>query len=231
MVTQAACSGVLFDLDGVIADTEPSITTFWNGIAAQHGVTVSLDDFRRHVYGVPGDHTLDALFSNLSPEERERVHAAMHDHEITDTYSPVRGVVQFIRALHREGVPMALVTSGMPPKADAVLAQLDLGALLVKRVTAADIPAGKPHPACYQLGAQLLGLPPEDCLVFEDSVSGVEAAVAAGTTCIGVTDSERAGRLLAAGASRVIPDFACVSYRRGIVDLGNSRPILHNGSL
>lgn len=228
---QAACSGVLFDLDGVIADTESSITAFWNGIAAQHAVTLTSDDFRRHVYGVPGDHTLDALFSALSPAERRRVHAAMQAHELTGTYSPVRGVVPFIRALHIEGVPMALVTSGMPSKAEVVLAQLDLAALLVERVSAADIPAGKPHPACYLLGARSLGLPPEDCLVFEDSVSGVEAAVAAGATCIGVTDLERADQLLAAGASRVILDFACVSYSSGIVDSGNRRPTLHNGSL
>jgi HAD superfamily hydrolase (TIGR01509 family) len=224
MVMQAEFSGVLFDMDGVIADTESSVTAFWNRIAARYTVVLSADNFKRHVYGVSDERTLDALFPALSFEERAHVRAAMQEHEITDTYAPIRGVVPFIRSLHGDGVPMAVVTSGMPWKADAVLAQLGLADLLVERVTAADISIGKPDPACYRLGAQSLGLPPQHCLVFEDSVSGVESAVAAGTTCIGVTDPERAGRLLAAGAKRVIPDFGRVVYRRGSVDLGEGRP-------
>jgi HAD superfamily hydrolase (TIGR01509 family) len=225
-MTHGSYFGVLFDMDGVIADTEPSVTSFWNRIAAQYGVTLLPDDFKRHVYGVPDEHTLDVLFSKLTSEERARVRAVMQEHETVDTYSPVSGVVPFIRSLHEAGVPMAVVTSGMSWKVDVVLAQLGLADVLTTRVTAADIAAGKPDPACYLLGARFLGLPPEQCLVFEDAVSGVEAAVAAGATCIGVADTERAGRLLEAGATRVISDFECVDYSHGTVDLGDGRPVL-----
>lgn len=227
---RAVYSGVLFDMDGVIADTEASVTAFWHAIAAEHGVTLTHDDFKRHVYGVPGEHTFHALFPTMSLGERETVHAAMQQHELVDTYSPIEGVVPFVHALHSGGVPMAVVTSGMPWKIEVVLAQLGLADVLVKHVTAADISAGKPNPDCYLLGAERLGLPPEDCLVFEDSVSGVEAAVAARTTCIGVTDPDRADRLLTAGASHVIPNFAHVRYGSGSVDLGNGRPISLNRS-
>ena len=79
------------------------------------------------------------------------------------------------------------------------------------QVTVGDIQRGKPHPDGYLLAAQRLQKPPQRCLVFEDAVSGVKAAVAAGATCIGVQSPDRATALLVAGATYTVPDFTAVN--------------------
>jgi beta-phosphoglucomutase-like phosphatase (HAD superfamily) len=103
------------------------------------------------------------------------------------------------------------VTSGEPWKVEAMSGQLGLAGSFGVVVTAADIRRGKPDPECYALAADRLGVPPNRCVVFEDSVSGVQAAVAAGALCVGVQPSWRlAQRLVECGAWHVIPDFVRV---------------------
>lgn len=215
------CEAVLFDMDGVIVDTEQSVTAFWQRIADLHGVTLTTEDLQRHVYGRPADRTLDALFPDLAAAERQTVHATMHEHETRDTYHALPGVVNFLDALQREAIPTALVTSGEPWKVEAVMSQLGVAGLFAVQVTASDIREGKPHPGCYLLAANKLGTAPELCLVFEDAVSGVEAAVAAGTMCIGIASAECQRALLEVGARYTIPDFSRVVCGDGALDLGN----------
>ncbi len=210
-----------FDMDGVVVDTEQSVTRFWRRIAALHGVALSDEDLQRYVYGRPANATLDTLFPHLTRDDREAVHAAMHEQETRDTYQAVPGVVTFLRTLRRHEIPAALVTSGEPWKVQTVLAQLDVAGLFAAQVTARDITAGKPHPQCYLLGAHAIGVAADHCLVFEDAVSGVEAAVAAGAVCIGVARPGREHALGQAGAQFIIPNFSALAYRSGMLDLGN----------
>jgi sugar-phosphatase len=93
-------------------------------------------------------------------------------------------------------------------KVDEVVRQLTLGRLFDVVVTAAEIEWGKPDPACYLTAAAKLQLAPAHCVVFEDSVSGVRAAVAAGMVCIGVQSGHLADVLTAEGVRHVIPDFS-----------------------
>jgi HAD superfamily hydrolase (TIGR01509 family) len=217
----AQYAGVLFDMDGVLVDTEQSVTDFWRRMARELRVTLSQHDFECHVYGRPADRTLDVLFPHASIDERRAVHAAMREHEIRDRYHAVRGVIAFLRALRRHSIPAALVTSGGPWKVDAVLSQLGIDDVFAARVTSSDVLVGKPDPECYLLGARMLGIPPQQCLVFEDAVSGVEAAVAAGAGCIGIARPAREQVLIAAGARSTIPDFSAVVYRAGTLALTN----------
>jgi sugar-phosphatase len=206
-------------MDGVVVDTEQSVTDFWRRMARELRVTLSQQDFERHVYGRPADRTLDALFPQASIDERRAVHAAMREHEIRDRYHAVNGVIAFLHTLRRHSIPSALVTSGGPWKVDAVLSQLGIDDAFAARVTSTDVLVGKPDPQCYLLGARMLGIPPQHCLVFEDAVSGVEAAVAAGAGCIGIAQPARGHALIAAGAHSTIPDFSAVVYRAGMLAL------------
>jgi HAD superfamily hydrolase (TIGR01509 family) len=144
-----------------------------------------------------------------------------HEHETHDSYQAVPGAVRLLQLLRRGSIPTALVTSGQPWKVRAVMDQLGIAGLFAAEVTASDIAEGKPHPECYLLAARALGVVPERCLVFEDAVSGVDAAVAAGAVCIGVAESGRAHILAAAGARYIVPDFSSVDYRDGVLALGN----------
>jgi HAD superfamily hydrolase (TIGR01509 family) len=198
---------LLFDMDGVVIDTVPAIVTFWNQVAAEHGLTLSEEDFTAHIHGVPVRDTLRRLFPMRSPEDDGAFLARIEADERTQTYHEVPGVRQLLVALRERGVPVGLVTSGMPWKVATVMQQLHLDGLLGTVVTAADLPRGKPDPSCYLLGAKRLGIAPSRCLVFEDAVPGVQAARAAGMRCVGVQAPAGAERLREQGAFTVVPDF------------------------
>jgi len=204
------CLAVLFDMDGVIVDTYQSVTAFWQRLAATHRVHLTQEDFDQHIYGCPAIHTLDSLFSQLGSDERRAVIEQMAQYEIHLAYTGVPGAVEFVRALKQRDIPLALVTSGERWKVDAVCSQLGLEEWFDALVTASDIRLGKPHPDCYLLAAQSLNTPPERCIVFEDSISGAQAAVAAGALCVGIQSSTLALALLEAGASCVVPNFLAV---------------------
>lgn len=204
---------VLFDLDGVVIDSNQGITAFWKMIAADYGVSLQESDFLQYIYGCPVRETLTALFPKLNTEERRAVHARLSAYETNLNYKAVPGVTMFLEDLASNRVPTALVTSSERWKVETVFKQLKLAELFTVLVTAEDIRHGKPDPECYRLAVERLGLAPEDCLVFEDALSGVRAAVKAGTHCIGVQRPEGARLLFKAGAFRVIPDFTVLEYR------------------
>jgi len=206
---------VLFDMDGVVIDTQLAVTELWERVAAQYQVELTQADFDTHIYGCPCAQTLDALFPHLSEDERAAVFAEEYAYETSLTYTPMSGVGDFLRALHENGVPTALVTSGERWKVAEVMRQIGIGNLFNAYVTAEDIPRGKPDPACYVLGAERLGVSTDRCIVFEDSISGVQAAIAAGMQCVGVRPTRMASALLAEGASWVIPHFESVRLEHG----------------
>ena len=165
--------------------------------------------------------SFDVLFPSLNDRQRRAILARLQDYEINATYIAVPGVIAFLQALKRHNIPTALVTSADTWKVEVVERQLDLAGLFGTHVTIGEIRRGKPHPDGYLLAAQRLQQPPQSCLVFEDAISGVQAAVAAGATCIGVRPPEIAAALLEVGASHTISDFATVALP---VTSSNGRP-------
>lgn len=210
-----AYQAILFDMDGVLIDTYQSVTAFWEDVAALHQARLSPVDFSRDIYGCPASHTLEVLFPQLDSGQQQRVLDKLVHYEANLTYTPVKGVMTLLQTLQENNIPTALVTSGDRHKVSQVSDQLNLNGLFLAQVTVDDIRQGKPHPECYRLAAQRLRIPPEQCLVFEDSVSGVKAAVAAGMTCIGLRPEDTAKALVEVGAGRVIPDFAEVRLLSG----------------
>jgi HAD superfamily hydrolase (TIGR01509 family) len=211
MTPPAGIEAVLFDMDGVVVDSEEQVTAFWRDLARAHGIVLSPDDFHRHVYGLPASHTLEVLFSRLNEREQADALALMYAGEAAGPYREIPGALDLLRALREHRVPTALVTSAKPPKVEAVSRALSLNGLFAATVTRDDIRRGKPNPEGYLLAAAWLGIAPAACLVLEDALSGVEAAIAAGSTCIGVTSPARAPALLAAGAAVVVPDLRAIT--------------------
>ncbi len=200
-------TAILFDMDGVVIDTHHSVTEFWLALIAEHQVELTQADFQQHIYGCPAEHTFDKLFPQFTSSQRQAIMTRLHDYELNLTYTEVPGVTTLLRNLKQFSIPTALVTSGDRWKVEVVASQLGLDGLFTTQVTVNDIRRGKPDPEGYLLAAQRLDQAPERCLVFEDSVSGVKAAVAAGATCIGIRPAETAPALREVGASHTIPDF------------------------
>lgn len=212
---------VLFDMDGVVVDTDRSVVEFWESVAAEQGITLTEDDYARHVYGVTATGTLRALFPGITPDQDVAFAERVARYERGLKYVEVAGVGRLLRSLKAEGIPTALVTSGMGEKVAEVVRQLDLGGLFDAVVTAADVERGKPDPACYLAAAAKLGVAPARCLAFEDALSGARSALAAGTLCVGVQSGRLAELLRAEGVRHVIPSFnaARVDSVHGVVQL------------
>ena len=204
---------ILFDMDGVVVDTHQSVTTFWLRLAADHGISLTQQDFVQHVYGSTGEHTLRYLFPHFTEQQRQAVYVTMEEYERNLCYEAVPGVVDLLHDLRREDIPTALVTSGTRSKVGAVTSQLGIDGYFTAQVTFEDIRYGKPDPECYLLAARLLNVSPHACIVFEDAVNGIQAAVAAGTHCIGIQAAYNTAPLMEVGAQAVVPDFTAVTLQ------------------
>ncbi|MGB8644324.1 MAG: HAD family phosphatase [Anaerolineae bacterium] len=207
MSSEPLYHAILFDMDGVIIDTRAPIMAFWNELAAAHGITLTAQDFERDIHGCLPTRTLDRFFPHLAPAEQAAALEHLDVVERNQSYRAIPGALALLAALKARSIPTALVTSANQSKVGAVSGQLRLDGLFTIYVTSEEITHGKPAPDAYLRAAQRLNKSPLNCVVFEDAVSGVQAATAAGTRCIGVQSPEFAPALLAAGAAHVIPDF------------------------
>lgn len=199
-------AAVLFDMDGVLIDSNAVIERAWREAAEMYGKTISEEDMIRHIHGQPGPHTIQALFNDLPLKDRERVQAHIIHVENTADYEPISGVAQLITALDAATIKVAIVTSGWREKIDRVMAMLGVQDCISVIVERDDVARGKPFPDPYLLAAERLAMPAGKTMVFEDSRSGVISAVSAGAFCVGIGGVE----LVACGARLAIPDFTRV---------------------
>ncbi|WP_232666905.1 HAD family hydrolase [Pseudonocardia sp. TRM90224] len=204
---------VVFDMDGVLIDTDAPVAALWERAI---GRRLGASELGQHVYGRAPAKTVEALCPAMTPPERQAVLRVVETAEPELDFAPVAGATRFVSALHAAGVVLALVTSASPVRVKRVLDATGLTEAFVVRVADGDA-ASKPAPDCYRLAATRLGVLPRRCLVFEDSVSGVRSAVAAGTRCVGVAGRlpSRAAELTVLGAEHTIIDFAGAHVRGG----------------
>lgn len=163
--------GALFDLDGVLVDSESLYTRFWSDMESRF--PTGDPDYAINIKGM----TLTKILDNYPPGQREAVVQAIHDFEQTMVYPVMPGVYTFLGALRRAGSSTAIVTSSDSVKMSYLFAQHpDFHTLFDTVIDGSMVTHSKPHPEGYLRAAQALGLDPADCLVFEDSIQGLQAA-------------------------------------------------------
>ena len=187
---------VLFDMDGVLVDSEPAHLTVSRSVLAEHGLPVpSDDDWERVFFGRPDrdgliewglEHHVAIDLDAVMPEKVRRFEAAF-----AELVTPFEDGQWLARELHAAGLPLALVTGARRVEADLVLDRFDLWPLFAVTITSDESPTGKPDPGPYLLGAAALGIDPTACVVIEDAIPGLRAAEGAGATPIVV---DRLGR-------------------------------------
>lgn len=192
----------LFDLDGVILDTEGSYTAFWDDYGSRH---FSEKDFGLKIKG----QTLVKILDDYFPEENERkaITDAINDFERNMSYPFVPGVENYIKSLKSNGIRTAVVTSSNLLKMDNVYrCHPGFREMFDMILTSEDFSESKPSPYCYLKAMRLFGAGPEDCVVFEDSLAGLQAARASGAfvTALTTTNPEEVVRNY---ADLVIRDF------------------------
>lgn len=173
----------LFDLDGTLIDTEDQYTEFWGQIGRKY--VPEYPDFAYRIKGTTMKQTFERYFPQ--PEVAAEVMPLLKAFEANMRYSFYPGAEYFIRDIKRKGVRTAVVTSSNDEKMQSVLRQLpQIHELFDRILTSEDFKASKPDPDCYLKGASVFGLQPEDCVVFEDAFTGLDAGMASGCYTIGL---------------------------------------------
>ena len=175
----------LFDLDGVIIDTEGQYSTFWTRIGLQ-----DFPDNPTFAHDIKGC-TLVQIFEkyySANDDAQARVRAELDEFERNMEYPYIEGALDFVDALRRKGFKTAVVTSSNQAKMQALYRHCPTLAEHFDRIfTSEDTPRSKPAPDCYVGAARHFGAEPEECYVFEDSVNGVRAGQASGAYVVGIT--------------------------------------------
>jgi HAD superfamily hydrolase (TIGR01509 family) len=201
---------IVFDLDGVLVDSGACHRASWTALLEELGVPVPAE-FWRQTIGRPAGEAVGRLLGRAlsGPEARElsrRKHA--HYVRLSGAGLPaVPGALAFVDAVSQAGVPRAVATSARRADATRLLGDLGLLGRFPVIVAAEDVAHGKPDPEVYLRAAHGLETPPAECLVFEDSPVGIEAARGAGMRVIGITTAHTGPELLAAGAESILPSF------------------------
>lgn len=179
----------LFDLDGVLIDTEPAYSAFWRRVGAFY--FPDEPNFAERLKG----HTLSDIFASRFADDaaaREHVGRLLREQEATMAYPLMTGALRMVEQLRSEGLKTAVVTSSNKAKmARLYCAHPDFPLLFDAVFTAEDAQRSKPAPDCYLHAAARLGCNIEDCLVFEDSMSGLQAARSSGAFVVGLTTSHK----------------------------------------
>jgi HAD superfamily hydrolase (TIGR01509 family) len=182
---------VLFDMDGVIVDSEPLHVAAFQATLKEYGCNLTDEQYKQYFAG----RTDEAGFKQYFDSRGEAVElpvimdkkAKAYLQLAADRLIPYPGVVEFIRNLAGEKTSLALVTGSLRAEAEVTLKAFGLMGLFKVIIAAEDISQSKPDPEGYLKGAKALGFEPADCIVVEDAPSGVKAACAAGMRCLAVT--------------------------------------------
>jgi len=205
--------GVIFDLDGVVVDSHPAHMRAWNRFLLSVGksVTETELDFVRD--GRKKEEILRHFLGDLNCTEIQ-AHSHQKDlffNEEAKDVKAVAGVGELLKQLERTGLPTAVASSGSSKRVHYILDLVGLRPYFRIVVTGDDVARGKPDPAIFLKAARKLHVEPTSSLAFEDSVSGVRAARAAGMKCLGIAAPHRAHSLAEAGAHGVLTDFVGAS--------------------
>ena len=181
---------VIFDMDGVLVDSEPLWRLAERQIFSEVGLELTDADCESTM-GMRTDEVIGHWF-RLSPWEgascaelEARLEGRMRE-LITEQATAMPGVEESIAMARSEGLALGLATSSAPPLIEAVLTKIGLGDAFAIAHSAIDEELGKPHPAVFLTTARLLGVEPEECVAIEDSVAGVRSARAADMRVIAV---------------------------------------------
>ncbi len=210
--------GVLFDMDGVLVDSEPYICKAAIMMFEELGTKVSPEDFldfvgtgeNRYIGGVAEMHRLIVDIEKVKARTYE-----LYEKIVSGKLAPLPGAHEFIADCRKRGLVLALATSADKIKMEINLKETAISPDFFRAIiTGLDVINKKPSPDIYLKAAEGIGLQPDECLVVEDAVSGIKAGKAAGCRCLAVTTSFNASDLQEA-------DWICNSLLSVPVDIFN----------
>jgi len=190
---------VLFDMDGVIVDSEPLHVAAFQATLKRYGHDLSEDQYKKHFAGKTDEAGFKHYFDFINEtvelsaimDEKARAYLEL----AADQLVSYPGVIEFINELAMQKVPLALVTGSLRAEAEITLKTFNIDRYFSVVIAAEDISHSKPSPEGYLKASTALGVEPSDCVVIEDAPSGVKAALAAGMRCLAVTTTHTSDEL------------------------------------
>lgn len=182
-------SAVVFDLDGLLVDSEPVQIAAWEAFLAEFGQTLE-PSLRDEMFGLriwdSARLVVERLALPITVDEVVARRDALFFEALDGNLPALPGAHALIESLRARGIPLALATSGHRRYADVALRELGLAHVFAVEVTGGEVARGKPAPDIYLAAARGLGVAPERCLALEDAPHGVASAKSAGMRCLAV---------------------------------------------
>jgi beta-phosphoglucomutase family hydrolase len=205
---------VIWDMDGVLADTAPHHFRAWQETFAKRGIKFTEADFMRGfgvrnnviIRNVLGEKTTDAEIETIAREKE-----ATFRRIIGKDIKPLPGVLELLGQLYDRGFKMAIASSTVIENIRLIAGSLGIEKYFEAIITGHDVTKGKPDPQVFLKAAQRLGVSPANSIVFEDAVAGIKAAKRAGMHCVAITSTHSREKL--AEADLVVDTPAEVSVK------------------
>lgn len=174
----------LFDLDGVVFDTEPLYTLFWRNLDKR--LRPNIDNFEHIIKGQTLVQIYDKYFAG-EEKRQEEITAFVNEYEQNMSFNYITGFEDFVKDVRSKGIKTAVVTSSNLEKMQNVYNKHpEFKGYFDEILTSEDFEESKPSPDCYLKAAARFGVSPKECIVFEDSFNGLRSGIASGARVIGL---------------------------------------------
>ena len=180
----------IFDMDGTLVDSMPHHHIAWMAFLKQHKLSISAEEFEEEYHKGTLIEVMERLFPKIKDEKELRRIGDQKEALFRKLYAPyvapIKGLIPFLKNLIKMDVPMGLATMGDQNNIDFTLDKIQISHFFEATTGGHQVKKGKPDPEIFLMTAKKLGIPPEQCLAFEDTRSGIAAAQAAGMQVVGV---------------------------------------------
>jgi len=207
--------GILFDMDGVIINNHTFHFKAWAQIFKENNKVLTTEDYRENMNGRTLSELVSYIFGEqLSLEKTKEI--GLYKEELYRKFyqpylAPTEGLLPFLSQLNAEGIPMVIGTSAPKENVNFTLDGLGIRHYFPHVLDDRSVTKGKPHPEIYQKCAAAVGLPNEQCIVFEDAISGLKAGKAANSKTIALATSHFRAEL---AADLIIDDFTQINIEQ-----------------
>ncbi len=200
---------VIFDLDGTLIDNNSFHLKTWKKYVKNIGRNISEEEYNANINGRTNKDAIEYIYGRKMSDEEILKYTLEKEALYREIYqpfiSPVPGLIELLEILKTKNIPMAIATSGIQLNIDFMFEHVPIKKYFKAVVNSSHITKGKPDPEIYIKTASLLGIPPKNCLVFEDAVVGIKSAKAAGMKVIAVATTHPKEEL--SGADMIVDDY------------------------
>lgn len=211
-------AAAIFDMDGVLIDSNPYHLRKWIDFLTAHNIPFKAEELPKLILGQRNDTALRYFFGEGLTSERSLAFSEELEEKFRDAFRPharpPAGLEALLRSCREAKIPMAVASSAMRKNVEFAVDALGLRAYFRCLVSGDEVTHPKPHPEIYMRTAQTLGVKPENCIAFEDSFVGIESAKGAGMKCVAIASTFPIEELRTqTRADLAVPSFEKVSLK------------------